>query len=274
MEKPLNALNDYLKQWFQSAGIQSGDLQKSMEYSIFGDGKRVRPLLMMTTYLEFREDIERIIPFAAALECIHTYSLIHDDLPAMDDDDYRRGELTNHKVFGEGMAILAGDGLLNTAWEMCIEGTEKLDDHEKVNGLRAMKYISQTAGVTGMIDGQAIDITDYDKSIKLDMYRKKTGGLLASALASGVILATGDDELAGTFYRAGLELGVSYQLQDDAFDLKEDERVETSKHEGEALELIKGAQYYTNSAFDLLNQGEGSYPKVEELFNKILKRDR
>src|SRR5699024_2940674 len=123
---------------FETSNILSSELLDAMKYSVLGGGKRVRPLLMMTAYLEFSKDVEKVVPFAAALECIHTYSLIHDDLPAMDDDDYRRGQLTNHKVYGEGMAILAGDGLLNTAWEMCIDGTKKLDTNSRLNGLRAM----------------------------------------------------------------------------------------------------------------------------------------
>src|SRR5699024_767022 len=113
MESYLDQLNNYLSEWFKTSNILSSELLDAMKYSVLGGGKRVRPLLMMTAYLEFSKDVEKVVPFAAALECIHTYSLIHDDLPAMDDDDYRRGQLTNHKVYGEGMAILAGDGLLN-----------------------------------------------------------------------------------------------------------------------------------------------------------------
>lgn len=274
MESYLDQLNNYLSEWFETSNILSSELLDAMKYSVLGGGKRVRPLLMMTAYLEFSKDVEKVVPFAAALECIHTYSLIHDDLPAMDDDDYRRGQLTNHKVYGEGMAILAGDGLLNTAWEMCIDGTKKLDTNSRLNGLRAMEYLSHASGIEGMIDGQAIDISDYEESIKLDMYRKKTGGLLASALASGVILATGDEILEDTFYRAGLELGVSYQLQDDAFDLNEDEKIASHQHESEATELMLAAKKYTKSAFDLLEATDGNYPKVEKLFNRILKRDR
>lgn len=274
MEKYLDQLNDYLHQWFDSAQTHSEDLRNSMKYSVFGAGKRVRPLLMMTTFLEFDDRIEKIIPFAAALECIHTYSLIHDDLPAMDDDDYRRGEPTNHKVYGEALAILAGDGLLNTAWEMTIDGVKQLDDTEKSRGLQAMEYISHGAGIAGMIDGQAIDIEDYSEDVKLDMYRKKTGALIAAALATGVIVATGDERLADVFYLAGLELGVSYQLQDDAFDLVEDDKVDPSEHRVEMTELMEGANKYSETAFELLQCEDRDFPGVEKLFNRILKRDR
>ena len=156
-------------------------IEEAMEYSLMAGGKRLRPMLMLEAYRLFGgSDEAEIEPFMAAIEMIHTYSLVHDDLPAMDNDEYRRGRKTTHIVYGEDMGILAGDALLNYAYETAVEGALKLKD--PANGLKALQILSRKAGVYGMVGGQVVDVELTGKTIseeQLDfIYRYKTSALL------------------------------------------------------------------------------------------------
>ncbi len=159
------------------------------------------------------------MPFAAALEMIHTYSLIHDDLPAMDNDDYRRGKLTNHKVFGEGMAILAGDALLNTAFETMIKGS--IDN--EILGIKAMKVIAEASGVNGMIGGQVVDLESEHKQISAEVlnyiHKNKTAKLIQASLQAGAILTGAENKQIELMEKAGYKLGIAFQIQDDILDV-------------------------------------------------------
>lgn len=160
-------IDEYLKNYFSNKGSYNKLVFESMGYSVNIGGKRIRPILMLLTYDIYKDDIESIMPMAAAIEMIHTYSLIHDDLPAMDNDDLRRGKPTNHKVFGDAIAVLAGDGLLNEAMNVML-------DYSMQNGseaIKATKIISNAAGVDGMIGGQVVDIIYEGKSIDIDTLR-------------------------------------------------------------------------------------------------------
>ena len=207
-----------LKEYFQGKGDYNKIIYESMAYSVNIGGKRIRPILMLLTYNMYKENIEDIMPMACAIEMVHTYSLIHDDLPAMDNDDLRRGKPTNHKVFGEAIAILAGDGLLNEAMNIMLEFslTNKL-------GLQASKIISNAAGANGMIGGQVVDILNEGKKItkeELDyMHSKKTGELIKAAILSGAVLgeATENDKKELAAY--GEKLGLAFQIKDDILDV-------------------------------------------------------
>lgn len=202
----------------------------SMRYSFFAGGKRLRPLMMLESYRMFGgNDLSVIKPYMAALEMIHTYSLIHDDLPAMDNDDYRRGRLTNHKQFDEATAILAGDGLLNYAFEtvssrMCLE--EDVDMLKRET--KAFAVLARKAGIYGMIGGQVADIeaekrTDATKQELLFIHENKTAALIQAALTIGAILAGASKEDILKTEKIGYNVGVAFQIQDDILDRIGDE---------------------------------------------------
>ena len=203
-----------------SLGDIPSPLWEAMSYSLEAGGKRIRPALLLAACEMAGGDGETALPFACALEMIHTYSLIHDDLPAMDNDDLRRGQPTNHKVFGENVAILAGDGLLNAAAEVMAASAVKIGD---LRGIRAMEIIMRHAGVTGMIAGQSEDVTSEGQEPKEDIVRyiheHKTADLLEAAVEAGLALAgAGEDEIgAGREY--ALHIGLAFQMTDDLLDV-------------------------------------------------------
>jgi len=195
-------------------------LYKAMEYSLINGGKRLRPILLLETYKMFAgEPNENIIKFAVAIECIHIYSLIHDDLPSMDDDDFRRGKPTNHKLFGEGVAILAGDALLNLAYELIIEASLASDDYKKY--LKASNYIAKSMGARGLIAGQVIDIKAGDTisgdTLKF-VVRHKTGNLIIAPCASGAILGGASIEEIEHMVNFADYFSYAFQIRDDVLD--------------------------------------------------------
>lgn len=203
----------------------------SINYSLFTGGKRLRPILLLKSCEMFSGSYENAIPFALAIEMIHTYSLIHDDLPAMDDDDFRRGKLTNHKVYGEAMAILAGDGLLNLAFETMIKYTidnsNIMEDY--IKNTKAIGEIAKYSGVYGMIGGQVLDLMSNDVAMDEDkilfMYENKTAALIQASLVSGAILGGAKDEEVENIREFGLNLGLAFQIKDDILDEEEDKEI-------------------------------------------------
>lgn len=201
---------------------------KAMHYSLMAGGKRLRPMLMQESFRMFGGEGACVEPFMAAMECIHTYSLVHDDLPAMDDDEYRRGKKTTHKVFGEAMGILAGDALLNYAYELMAGAmTEDMTDTVLLNRkAEAFKVIARAAGICGMVGGQVVDVESENLSKeqmtrdKIEyIYHNKTGALLEASLQAGAILAGADEMAVKQIGRAGQLLGYAFQIQDDILDL-------------------------------------------------------
>lgn len=197
----------------------------ALSYSVKAGGKRLRPVLMRESYILFSEKEETglLKAFMAAMEFIHTYSLIHDDLPAMDDDDLRRGKPTNHKVFGEAHAILAGDALLNLAYETAAGELEKVSDPKEMKrGVRALQVLSEKSGIYGMVGGQALDVyseknSDYqvdEKSLEF-IYENKTSALLEGALMTGAILAGADRDEIEIMESIGSDVGLAFQIEDD-----------------------------------------------------------
>jgi len=200
---------------------KNNKLIEAMKYSLMAGGKRLRPVLAMASYEFFSSDLEKVMPYACGLEMIHTYSLIHDDLPAMDNDDYRRGKLTNHKVFDEGVAILAGDGLLNYAFEIMLENTIKQDNMGLY--VEAMRIIAKAAGINGMIGGQIVDIENEDKSIDgetLDyIHLNKTAALIAASMKVGAVIGGADKNDIDNIEHIGKNLGLAFQIRDDVLDI-------------------------------------------------------
>ena len=197
---------------------------EAANYSVEAGGKRVRPLIMLETYKLFGgENESEVYPFMAALECIHSYSLVHDDLPAMDNDDYRRGRLTTHKKYGEDFGILAGDALLNYAYEIMLSSITKLTADKVVKAVRAAQIIAYKAGIYGMVGGQSLDVWLTDKSMddkQLDfIFNLKTGALIEAAFMAGAVLAGADESAVTDIEKAGNKVGVAFQIKDDILDV-------------------------------------------------------
>lgn len=197
------------------------EIMEAMNYSVLAGGKRLRPLLMWETYQLFGGTEEVIKPFMAAMEMIHTYSLVHDDLPAMDNDQYRRGKLTTHAKYGHAMGVLAGDGLLNYAFETAAKAFEYGGDAVRVAG--AFRVLAEKAGIYGMIGGQVVDVQAAGHAIdreRLDfIYALKTGALLEASMMIGAILAEASDEEVKIIGQVALDVGVAFQIRDDILDV-------------------------------------------------------
>ncbi len=213
-------IDEYLRTYFEGKGCYNKLIYEASGYSLNIGGKRIRPILLLLGYNLYKEDYEKVLPMAAAIEMIHTYSLIHDDLPAMDNDDLRRGKPTNHKVYGAAIATLAGDALLNEA--MIIMMNYALENG--TDALEAAREIAVAAGAEGMIGGQVVDILSEEKdSISTEelkyMHLKKTGELIRSSIVAGAILAKAPKEDIEKLDLYGKRLGLAFQVKDDILDV-------------------------------------------------------
>lgn len=218
-------VEDWLSKCF--AGRESyGTIYDAMNYSLMAGGKRIRPVLTLETCRMCGGDVDAALPFACAVEMIHTYSLIHDDLPCMDDDDLRRGKPTNHKVYGEATAVLAGDALLTAAFEMMAEHRGGLDS---ARVLEAMDCLSHAAGAAGMIGGQVLDMAGEERPLSLEelelMQSLKTGALISAAAEMGCILAGGSDEQRQAVKTYAQCIGRAFQVRDDMLDVTSTDEV-------------------------------------------------
>ncbi len=211
-------VENFLKNRIAKKGISKVD--DAMEYSLMAGGKRIRPILLMATAEALGSKGYNYLPVACGLEMIHTYSLIHDDLPCMDDDDYRRGRLTNHKVFGEAMAVLAGDGLLTLAFEVMLEQKNV----EPAALIETVREMAMCAGNFGMVGGQGLDLEFEGKQITPEQLRKlhagKTGALFIAAIRGGAHLAGATDEQLLALTKFADLLGLAFQITDDILDVE------------------------------------------------------
>lgn len=261
------------------------NLAESMEYSLIAGGKRIRPILLLMVCDYYKVNREISLPIAVSIEYIHTYSLIHDDLPAMDDDDYRRGKLTNHKIFGEAMAILAGDALLTQAFHIAAN-IKGLEPHKKVE---IIKVLAQSAGSAGMIKGQVLDIENEGKIIKeedlFEIHENKTGKLLLAPLLISAILCDFNDNEKKAIENYGNYLGLTFQITDDILDVcgqfedmgkmtGSDEKLSkatyvTLKGLEEANKL---ARHYSGLGVKALKDSNLDLPYLVEIINYLLSR--
>jgi geranylgeranyl diphosphate synthase type II len=216
-----------LRRCFPEPEGPAADIIRAMSYSLFAGGKRLRPILCMAGAEAVGGEAQDVLPVACAIELIHTYSLIHDDLPVMDNDDMRRGKPTNHKVFGEAVALLAGDALLTNAFHLMASA----DFREKVEPgalLNVMDLIATAAGYEGMVGGQVVDIQSegkkVDPSIVEFIHTRKTGALIAASVSSGAILVGGEDHQVKALTTYGQNLGLAFQVSDDILDIEGDSR--------------------------------------------------
>ena len=220
LHKKIEFVDEILNKYMPGEETYPEEIFKAMRYSLFAGGKRIRPILLICACEAMNGDVKKTYAFAAAIEMIHTYSLIHDDLPAMDNDDFRRGVPTNHKVFGEDIAILAGDGLLNTAFEIMLEESFANKDFSMVE---AAKIISNAAGTNGMLGGQVVDVLNEGKKIDektLDyIHKNKTAAMIMGALKAGAVLGGANEEQVKIIENAGEKIGLAFQIQDDILDV-------------------------------------------------------
>lgn len=258
----------YLKEHYEALSDQPQKLLfDAMQYSLTAGGKRLRPILAFEFCRICGRDWKKAVPFAAAIEMIHTYSLIHDDLPCMDNDDYRRGRLTNHKVYGEGVAVLAGDALLTDAFG--IAASAELSRPEDM--ATAIGVLSECAGSLGMVGGQVLDIMSEERELTeqevLDIQNRKTGCLISAACALGVIAGGGSAEQYDAACQFAAGLGLAFQIRDDMLDvigtqaeLGKATGVDTEKNTFVKLYGLERCEElvasYTNYAIEALNAFE------------------
>lgn len=218
-------IEDALPKQLAQLGEMPDLLRHAMDYSLLSGGKRIRPVLMLAAADLLGVSLDDAMPFACAVEMIHTYSLIHDDLPAMDNDDLRRGRPTNHVIYGEGMAILAGDALFHAAMELMLAAAVRMGGQR---GLKAALAITRRAGVSGMVAGQAMDISGEGKTATIEhvtkIHTKKTADMLTAPLEAAACLAEADERTMQALCSYGLHIGIAFQMMDDLLDVIGDEK--------------------------------------------------
>lgn len=220
----LASSKQHIEQWLgevlSSPNQEFKPLYESMSYSLMQGGKRIRPILSKAVLEMLHKNPADYKEFLCAMECIHTYSLVHDDLPAMDNDDYRRGKLTCHKAFNEGLAILAGDGLLTYAFDVMLSDALEKRDFKYVY---ATKTIAKLSGMNGMLVGQVVDVESEGKKIDADtllyIHDNKTAGLIKAALLAGAAIGGADEDSLKNLEKIGYNIGVAFQIKDDILDV-------------------------------------------------------
>lgn len=257
-----NELDEYLKIKQNIPDV----IYKGMRYSVFAGGKRLRPILAMAGCEICGGQWNDVLPVACALEMIHTYSLIHDDLPAMDNDDYRRGKLTSHKVFGEAIAILAGDALLNMAFEIMLDAIGRDEKY-----LKAVQLVARSAGIEGMIGGQVIDLEYENQKVDLkvlkEMHNRKTGALINASILSGALIARCREKEYQNLNEFGNRLGLAFQIRDDILDVIGDEKLLGKKTGSDAVN--KKSTYVTLLGLDKSRELVETLAEEAKTFLKI-----
>lgn len=264
-------------------------MAQAMNYSMLAGGKRLRPMLIQETYRLFGGTEKVAEPFMAGMEMIHTHSLIHDDLPALDNDDYRRGRLTTHKVYGEAMGVLSGVALLNYAYETMLQAFSLTEDQDRV--ICALKVMAEKTGIHGMLGGQSVDVENDGKSLEKEMldyiYRNKTSALIEASMMTGAILAGADEQQVAVVEEAAGNIGLAFQIQDDILDVTGDASV-TGKAAGSdeknqkttyvTLEGLskarKEVEALSAAAIGDLDKLPGNNEFLEQLIRLLVNRER
>ena len=279
-------VNTFLLNYFENKGSFNKVIYDSASYSLNIGGKRIRPLLMLLTYNMYKENWREILEFSSAIEMIHTYSLIHDDLPCMDNDDLRRGKPTNHKVYGEDIAVLAGDALLNEAMNVMMKFSLNHGREELV----ASQKIAEAAGAEGMIGGQVVDIINEGKKISEEelryMHMKKTGALIKVSIVAGAILGNASEEEIELLEKFGENLGLAFQIKDDILDvignteklgkkvLSDEENDKTNFISMHGLDYcIKECERLTNESINILDSLSVNTEALKILTKELLDRE-
>ena len=263
-----NVLKEYMP---KEEGYQKTVIE-AMNYSLSAGGKRLRPILTLEACKVVGGNEEEAIPFAMAIEMIHTYSLIHDDLPALDNDDLRRGRPTNHKVYGEAMGILAGDALLNYAFEVMLSGSINKENPEKY--LKAINEIAKGAGIYGMIGGQVVDVESENKQIEIEkldyIHMKKTAAMMVGCMRAGATIGGANSEQMEEITKYAKNIGLSFQIVDDILDIVGDE-AKLGKKVGSDIENHKstypsllGLDKSKEIAYNLIDEAKKSIEKLSD----------
>lgn len=286
LSEKINLVNVELEKYMESNNKYTNLIFDSMKYSLFAGGKRLRPIMLLSVNEMFGGKRENALPFACGLEMIHTYSLIHDDLPAMDNDDYRRGKLTNHKVFGENIAILAGDALLSYAYEIILKS---MCENSSERSVRALKEIAYAAGINGMVAGQVIDVISEGKAIDKEtleyIHENKTAAMIRGAFKVGAILGGANEEDIKILDEAALCIGLAFQIQDDILDVVSTaEELGKPIHSDEKNEKVTYVsmfgieksknivEEYSNRAIELLGKFGNKSGFLTELTEHLIRR--
>lgn len=290
MNKKVREIEDILQEYLPTQKGYQKIIMEAMGYSLLAGGKRLRPMLMKETYALFEGKSKALCPFMAAIEMIHTYSLVHDDLPAMDNDDYRRGRKTTHVVYGEDMGILAGDALLNYAFETAFKAFV-IDPEDSLTIGRALQVLGGKAGIYGMIGGQVIDVKETGHAVPgevLDtIYELKTAALIEASMMIGAILAGASEEEVKIVEKIAKNVGIAFQIQDDILDVTSTEEVlgkpihSDEKNEKTTYVTLLGleeaqkvVEEKSQKAIDLLRDLPGENPYLEQLLLQLIHRDR
>ena len=241
LKKYQNIVEEELKKYIKDKNCPERTLNESMEYSLMAGGKRLRPILILSTYQIFKDNIEYCMPYAVAIEMIHNFSLIHDDLPAIDNDDFRHGKLTNHKKFNESTAILAGDGLMNYAYYVISEDLKNTKDVQELK-IKINIFNELTVAIDRMIAGEQVDTEFEGKPISSDyleyMHKNKTGALIRLCVRIGAILGEATDEQLEELTSYAEKIGLAFQIKDDILSEEGDELI-TGKPVGNDREKNK-----------------------------------
>ena len=272
LKQRANQVESLLKEYMPSEEGYQKTIMESMNYSLSAGGKRLRPILTMEACKVVGGNVEDAIPFAMAIEMIHTYSLIHDDLPALDNDDLRRGKKTNHIVYGEDMAILAGDALLNYAFEVMLSNS--IDKENPNKYLQAINEIAKTSGIYGMIGGQVVDIQSENKQISKEMldyiHNNKTAAIIIGCMRAGAIIGDATQEQLEKITKYAKNIGLSFQIVDDILDIVGDES-KLGKKVGSDIENHKstypsliGLDESMNIAYELIQEAKESINSINK----------
>ena len=290
LQARVDYIEDVLKRYLPEEEGYQKVIMEAMHYSVLAGGKRLRPMLMNETYKLFGGDKDIIEPFMAAMEMIHTYSLVHDDLPAMDNDDYRRGRKTTHIVFGEDIGILTGDALLNYAFETASKAFD-LSPLDSYNIGKAIQFMSCKSGIYGMIGGQVVDVKSagekIDEEVLEFIYELKTGGLIEASMGVGAILAGASKEEVDIVERIASLVGMAFQIQDDILDVtstkevlgkpinSDDKNDKTTFVTYKGLEKSKAlVEKYSLEAVNLLKGLEPKDDYLEKLLVSLINREK
>ena len=289
-EQKVREIEDSLQNYLPKQKGYQKIIMEAMEYSLLAGGKRLRPMLMKETYTLFGGHSKVIEPFMAAIEMVHTYSLVHDDLPAMDNDEYRRGRKTTHVVYGEDMAILAGDALLNYAFETAVKAFV-LEPEASLTIGNAIRVLGEKAGIYGMLGGQVIDVKETGHAVSKDVldtiYELKTGALIEAAMMIGAILGGASKEEVKTVERIASLVGLAFQVQDDILDVTStQEELGKPIHSDEKNEKTtyvtllgiddakKVVEEKSEEAISLLQTLPNENPYLEELLMELIHRKK
>ena len=279
MKERTEVIEKLLVKYLPKAEGYQSQIMEAMEYSVMAGGKRLRPMLMQETYRLFGGEGKEIEPFMAAMEMIHTYSLVHDDLPAMDNDEYRRGRKTTHIVYGEAMGILAGDALLNYAFETAVKAFEIAPEKSLLIG-KALKILAEKAGIYGMIGGQVVDVAScgvgLDEGMLNFIYELKTGALIESSMMIGALLAGAEDAELEKVQKIASDVGIAFQIQDDILDVTSTtEELGKPVHSDEKNEkATRDVEVISQEALELLSGLDRENAYLTQLIRELIHRKK